>query len=400
MRTSLSAFASDWEQIADFGPLPFTNRFLGSIDETEERFSLRMEVSLRTGLVRQASPPSPEAVRPRFSWIKYNEAEDHLDDVADRISRLEGVSASSTIVGLTYKDDTTLERLRKRGFARVSRLDTGKDFGITAPLSGIETIQAVATPEWAESWRARHGSVDVLLARHIWEHSHNLSLFIAALRALLSPGGYLVLEVPDSGPLLKSCDYTLPWEDHVAYFTPETFASTLDEEGREIVFLRTYPYVLENSLVAILRESPVISKSRAPAGRVADEVAAARTFGVCLAPTRASLQKALENYVRSGKRVAVLGAGHSAIMFVNLMEIGSFVSFVVDDAPEKQGLFVPGSKLPIRPASALLEDNVGLCVLSVNHQAEARVINRLSNFTRSGGSFRSIYRNSSLSIFP
>jgi len=401
MPSSHSAANSDWEHVADFGLVPFTNRFLRTATEAEDKYHLRMEVSLRTGLVRQANPPSPEELRPRFSWIKYNETGDHLDDIADRISHLDAINPSSKIVGVTYNDDTTLERLRKRGFSRISRLDTNKDFGIIAPLAGIETIQGVATPKWAKAWREKNGPVDVLIARHIWEHSHDLHSFLTALRMLLSPSGYLVLEVPDAGPLLNGCDYTLPWEDHVSYFTPDTFASTLALERCEIVFQRTYPYALENSLVAILRESPMVTQERSSDSleRVASAVAMARAFGSRLASTRTTVQRILLNQTQTGNRIALLGAGHSAIMFINLMEVGSTVSFVVDDAPEKQGLFLPGSKLPIRPASALLDNKIGLCLLSVNHQAESRLMKRLETFTRSGGSFRSIYRNSSLSVF-
>ena len=60
--------------------------------------------------------------------------------------------------------------------------------------------------------------------------------------------------------------------------------------------------------------------------------------------------------------VAVLGAGHLACAFINYLRVGEHVSFVVDDNPHKHGLRMPGSRLPIRGASALLEERVALVV--------------------------------------
>ena len=51
----------------------------------------------------------------------------------------------------------------------------------------------------------------------------------------------------------------------------------------------------------------------------------------------------------------MLGAGHMTERFVNLYGLAERIEFVVDDSPNKQGLFMPGSRLPILPSSELVE---------------------------------------------
>ena len=36
-----------------------------------------------------------------------------------------------------------------------------------------------------------------MIARHILEHAHDIASFLEALKGLLNPGGYLVIESPD-----------------------------------------------------------------------------------------------------------------------------------------------------------------------------------------------------------
>ena len=73
----------------------------------------------------------------------------------------------------------------------------------------------------------------------------------------MSPEGYVVFEVPDATRALDRLDYTTVWEEHVLYFTPATLRGCLERAGFEVVSLESYPYTLENSLVAIVRAGRV-----------------------------------------------------------------------------------------------------------------------------------------------
>ena len=45
----------------------------------------------------------------------------------------------------------------------------------------------------------------------------------------------------------------------------------------------------------------------------------------------------------------MLGAGHLSGAFINLYGLAEQIEFVADDNPNKQGLLMPGSRLPILP---------------------------------------------------
>ena len=94
----------------------------------------------------------------------------------------------------------------------------------------------------------------------------------------------------------------------------------------------------------------------------------------------------------------MFGAGHLACKFINLMEVGPYQDFVVDDNPHKKGLFMPGSRLPILDTSALLERDLRLCLLSLNPESEKKVLAKNASFTERGGIFASIFPSNPRSI--
>src|SRR5438093_54758 len=81
---------------------------------------------------------------------------------------------------------------------------------------GVETIQDKLTLAQARQIAARRGETDVIIARHILEHAHDLHAFIEAVRALAKPGGYVLFEVPDCTLAFEKQDITTLWEEHIA----------------------------------------------------------------------------------------------------------------------------------------------------------------------------------------
>src|SRR4051794_10407345 len=114
----------------DFGRQAIRNRFLRSADEPEFTHPLAVGYCVSCGTVQLASPPPVDEVRPRFGWISYNEPERHLDELVAGLARLPGITRQSSFAGLTYKDDSTLARLNRLGFANTWRPDLRYDLGV------------------------------------------------------------------------------------------------------------------------------------------------------------------------------------------------------------------------------------------------------------------------------
>ena len=382
--------------LLDCGRQPICNRFLLRADEPQALFPIALEQCRRCAGVQLREPVPVDELRPRFDWISYNEPEGHLDRVVDALVALPGVSPASRIAGVTFKDDTTLDRFRARGFTSTYRIEPAADLGVCDPRSGIETLQAALTPERAREIAHRHGPFDVVLARHIVEHAYDPGAFIAALKSMLARGGWLVLEAPDCSRALDALEYGTIWEEHILYLTQGTFRQLLARNGLEIGHFSSWPYALEDCLVTASREATPGAPSQAaqsPPDPDPDLERGAR-FGRSFGDAGVRLRACLDRARSEGREVAFFGAGHLTATVINLLGIGDRVRFVVDDNPNKRGLFMPGSRLPIVGSSELLASGIGLAVLCLSPEAEDKVIARNAAFVQAGGRFASIFAGS------
>ncbi|MFO0823444.1 MAG: methyltransferase domain-containing protein [Gemmataceae bacterium] len=375
----------------DFGPQAIRNRFLRSSGELEFTHPLCLGYCGLCGVVQLTDPPPVEEVRPCFDWISYNEPERHLDELVQSLVQLPGITPNSSVAGLTYKDDSTLARLNRLGFANTWRPDLRADLGIESPNAGIESVQQKLRPEHATSLIAKFGRPDMLIVRHVLEHTHDTRAALAWAARLVEPGGYVIFEVPDAVRALDRLDYTTVWEEHTLYFTPVTLRACLGLPGFDVLSVETYTYTLENSLVVIARAGDAQHRT------VANDVG-----GMARADRFVSefqrVRERIRRRLRGRGRVAMLGAGHLTGAFINLYGLADQIEFVADDNPNKQGLFMPGSRLPILPSSELVKRDIDLCLMTVRPEIEDAVVARNAEFTARGGVLASVFPDSPYSL--
>ena len=387
--------------ILNFGPQPPSNRFFAAGTVQLDAHILALGCCAACGLVQLVHPMPTAMVRTRHAWVSYNEPEAHLDRMTDELIRACRLQPEARIVGFSHQDDTTLQRFNRRGFEHTYRFDSRTDLGVEDPLAGLEGLQEALTTERAERLVSRHGLADLLIVRRVLEHAHAPLELLHTLTLLVKPTGYLVLEVPENTKILTRGDYCFLWEEHIAYFTARTLQRLLAWANLGPSLERIYEYPLEDSLVVVARprsaRAPATAVTAGPA--VEEETRLAADFGGRFAAMRRRVRGDLFRLQSEGKRVAVLGAGHLAIKFLNMFDLKDLLYCDVDDNPRKLGLCLPGSGLPVRPSSVLTEDHVDLCLLSVGPESEHKVVSTKQAYVDRGGRFASIYASSPLTFW-
>lgn len=384
--------AAETQVLLDLGPQPLTNDFPESAKAATRTHPLIVGQCLSCRLVQLLDAAPPSLLRP-LRPLEYREPEGHLDDLVSTLLSMPGFQRSGSIRGLTYKDVSTLDRLRKRDCPDVVVLNALRDLGITESTAGLETIQEAFSPAWAELWTARRGRCHALIARHLLEHVHDLHGFLRAARQMLADDGCLIVEVPDSAGPMCDGDFTMLWEEHVSYFTAETLTNTLQRHGFVVERLLVYPYAQENSLVAIARPGPSSSLAKP-----LSEQTLAASFAAQFGTVGAEWRGLLEELHAHGHNVALFGAGHRAAMFINLFGLSPWMEAVVDEAPDKIGRYVPGTTLQVMPPESLSSRDICVCLLAVSSEFEAQVISRSQSLLTPAGRFISIFPRSSCSL--
>ena len=375
-----------------FNNLSLCNKFLKTREQKEIKFKLKLSHCRNCGLLQLEKAVQANKIAQQHAWMRYFEPEEHLDDLTQQIKKICKFSNKKTIAGITYKDDTLLKRFRKKLNSKSWRIKPKIDLKIKYDSAASETVLPKINSTNVKKLIRKYGQADLLVGRHILEHAPNTFMFLNQLKKLTKPNGYILFEVPDCTKQIQNNDYTMLWEEHNLYFTPETlenyFASNFP--NFELVKLFKYKYPIENALLVLLKRKKVknIKKNKYKPSRnlkMTDNYIKNFNF------VRDSIIKKLIYLKDKYGKIAIFGAGHISIMFINLLNLKKYIDFVVDDNTNKQKHLMPGSKLEIKNSSYLVSNKVKICLMSLNPFIERKVVNKNKVFLKNGGKFISIF---------
>lgn len=372
--------------LLELGELPPCNRFV-EVPKAIDKHTLTVTACPSCGLVQLIDLAPVSMVVPRLPWIRYNEPESHLDDVA---KALVGSfrQRPRNVLGVGPFDAPLLTRLESLGCRR-NQLDLTA--GVRPQIDGpaypyLETIQACLRPTAVSQLKAQRA--DIVVCRYLIEHSHDPIASLAALQLLMTPDGVLLIEVPDSGKFLSALDYCFLWEEHVSYFVEPTIKRLVMQAGFEVEAFLRYEGQLEDALVMILRRSD--ARALEAAMPVADMTIFERYRSEF--PARYDAYRARLRALAEKGKVALVGMGHQSIMFINAFDLQPFISLLVDDDPNKQGYCAPGTQVPIIPSSILAErSDIAACLLAVSPRVEPIVRQKLRGLSGRGAEIYPIY---------
>ena len=370
---------------------PPSNRFQSSANEQIVLHDLIVAQCMNCALIQLVDPMTIDEIKARYDWISYNEPERHLDEVVQECLNLPDLNDQSKFIGLTYKDQTTLDRLVKLGWGNGRIINFACDFGNKDNLIGLETFQELyATADKTSALEKKYGKMDFIIVRHILEHAHKPINFLSSIRNLVRDGGYFVIEVPDNKKMLENKDYCYLWEEHICYFTKDTIVRLLEMAGLRVIYNVVFPYEAEDTIVVIAqKKKPTSSQNGNIKKSEIVELNEFEVFKNSFEKNKVKVQETLFKLRQQNKRVALFGASHLCAKFINFNDISSMIECVIDDHPEKQGLFMPLSGVPIVSSASL--SSLDVCLLTLNPESEEKVRKKYKDFSSSGGQFLSIF---------
>lgn len=375
--------------LINFGKHPIAHHFLSTADEAEYTHPVNLSLCRHCGLIQLCDPIPQEHFYTNYNWLSSWKLQPHMRDVIEYIKDLPGLDKDSKILEIGCNDGSFLEALKENGFHNLLGVEPAKDASSVAIEKEIDTMNTYFNQSTALEIVKSRGKFNLVVFRQVLEHILDLRGFQEALNQVMDHGSYVLIEVPNFDFSLRTYDYSSIWEEHVNFFTMSTMVKFLREIGIEVIHSDTANFCGEALIVFGKKTKEIIEASVS-----AQDIEIAQRNGLNFKKRWPELKNSFSDYLRKRKddgiTIALYGAGARACSIINFMELAPFIDFIVDDQVEKQGKFMPGSRLPIYPSSELTAKEVKLCLLSVNAENEARVINKHSIYGEMGGEFISI----------
>ena len=220
--------------------LPISHYLRKSRKDPDPRFSVGFECCGDCGLLQIVDPIPAELI--------YGEADTyttgfqqprHLEDlITTTIARQDPGKA----IDIGCNDGALMEALRRAGYGSIVGVEPNPAAAELARKKGHKVYTSYLTKELAAQIVAECGEFDTIYLRHVVEHVSDLEVFFVAIRTLLRPDGFLVLELPDVEEGFALGSPAILWEEHVVYFTQPLAEYMLERFGFHIVERRRYVF--------------------------------------------------------------------------------------------------------------------------------------------------------------
>ena len=381
----------------DLGVTPSANSFLKKENlSSEKSFPLRVFVCNKCLLVQLPETIDPNELFSDYAyfssfsetWLKH--AKDYVDMM---ISRFE-IKHSSKIMEIASNDGYLLKNFINYDIP-VLGIEPASNVADTAIKNGIPTLKKFFSVKVANEIKEKNGLADLIIGNNVLAHVPNINDFVSGMKILLSSNGIITMEFPHILQLIKNNEFDTIYHEHFSYFSFITVQKIFNSHDLEIFdveeilthggSLRIFVKHHNNKQYQINDNIENLIKKEIDHGL--DKISTYQNFSEKIQNVKKKLNDFIESANKEGKSIVCYGAPAKGNTLLNFCGIDKQqIDFVVDRSPYKQGLFLPGSHIPIKSVEAIQETKPDyIIILPWNIKDE--IMEQISFVTNWGGKF-------------
>lgn len=369
--TCRSCGAALTEVVLDLGQSPLANSYLreDQLDADEPFFPLCTYRCTECGLVQVPEVQASEAIFSDYayfssvssSWVEH--ARRYVDDMVERFE----LGPESFVLEVASNDGYLLQHVVGRGIPALG-IEPATNIAREAQTRGVPTLNCFLTA--ANGAAVADGTIeagelarpellgrraDLIAANNVFAHVPDLNDFTAGLAALLAPEGVLTIEVQHLLQLLEEVQFDTIYHEHFSYYSLAAGMHQLGRHGLEVFDVEELPthggslrFFVQHLGGPRHRTAAVdaLLAREAEAGLDRPEVYA--RFRRRVEAVRDGLRAFLDDCRRGGRTVVGYGAPAKGNTLLNYCGISTAdLAYTADLSPHKQGLYLPGTHLPI-----------------------------------------------------
>ena len=316
----------------------------------------------------------------------------HWDEYAAAVVRRCGLAADAVVVDIGSNVGTLLESFRSNGM-RVLGIDPAPNIVERANANGVDTLCAFFDRASAKEARARIGQAAVVTGTNVFAHIDDLDEIMAAVDALLEPGGAFVFESPHMRQLVAHLAYDTIYHEHLSYLSLKPVMALVARHGYE-VFAVEETEIHGGSFRVYIGRTGVHPVDESVGALVALEETAGihrlevlQAFAARVAENRERLTWMIEELLHAGKTVVAVSAPAKGMTLLNYCGLRSRqLRFATEKATLKIGRLTPGGHIPIVADATLMTERPDYALLLAWNFAPEIMAN-LSAYREAGGKF-------------
>jgi methylation protein EvaC len=378
----------------DLGYMPHAGDFLtADMVGKENSYPLRIYYCKDCNLVQNTDVISRSTLFKDYHYLSSVSLSEHFQKYAEEI-RDRFINKGSFVFEIGSNDGVLLIPLIKNGI-RVLGIDPASNIAKIAKNKGVPTIVNYFGENIANKLLKIYGEADVISANNVLAHIDDMDDIFKGITKLLKPEGVLIFEVHYLPDLLDKMQYDFFYSEHLSYYCLLALKPYLDKFNLVIFDIKKIPIHSGSIRVYAMYKSNHIYKITSNVARLNNAEISSGYFNVKYLKAfanrvykhRENIRRYLINIKKDGNRIVGYGASGRANTLLNFCGIDSnILDYIVDDSPERQGKFSPGTHIPIVSPDIFRADNVKHTLLLAWNYKDL-IIKKEASYIKKGGLF-------------
>ncbi len=342
--------------VIDFGDIPLAGAFLSEEEIPDEKlYPFTVLFCQDCSLVQVKQVVSGDVLFGKYYYYssKIQTLVTHFEEFAEDIKN-SIVATDPLVVEIGCNDGVLLKPLIKRGM---------KAIGVDPATNVVESsgwvrpfiINDFFTEKLAKKIRREEGQASAIVSSFSFAHIDDMDDVMRGVEVLLRGDGVLIFEIYYLATLLEETQYDMLYHEHHSYYSLAALEKFLGRYGMEVFKVQLVP--LRAGTLRVFAGRKGVRKITSGVGTLREmekeqgltSVETYLSFEDKIRETKKELLFLLNHLKAIDKTIAGYGASGRAAIIMNYCGIDTeYVDYVIDDAPAKQGKFMPGVHVPIR----------------------------------------------------
>lgn len=382
----------------DLGKTPLSNSYLKKEDlqKNESSYPLHAYVCDSCLLVQLEEFETPEHIFGDYAYFSsYSDSWlAHCKRYVDKMTQELKLNASSQVIEIASNDGYLLRYFVEKKVP-VLGIEPAANVAAVAEKSGVPSLVKFFGVKTAKELVAKGTKADLLLANNVLAHVPDLNDFVQGMKIILKPHGTITVEFPHLLTLINESQFDTIYHEHFSYFSFLTVEKVFAKHGIQLFdveelpthggSLRIYGKHIEDQTRSVSERVIKLKEKEKKFGL--DKLSVYLEFQKKAAHTKKSLLEFLQKAKKENKKTVAYGAPAKGNTLLNYCGVGvEFIDYTVDRSPHKQGLFLPGTHIPIKHPDEIAKTKPDyLVILPWNLKNE--IMDQMSHVRSWGGKF-------------
>lgn len=353
---------------ADLGVSPVSNEYLSeeNLDRGQVFYPLTVKVCDECFLVQALEYQKPEEIFVDYkyfssfstSWLQHCHA--YVDMIVDRLK----LNENSLVYELACNDGYLLQYFKPHAIS-VCGIEPAANVAEEAKKKGIDVEVEFWGEDTAKAITSKRGKADLIIGNNVLAHVPDINSFVEGIHCALKENGTVTMEFPHLEKLIRLNQFDTIYHEHFSYFSLLTVCKIFGAHHMKIYdveelsthggSLRIYATHEDNEEYVITDKVKEILNREKKFGLT--EIESYEVFGRKVEKIKRDSWKLLVTLKEEGAKIAAFGAAAKGNTFLNYCGIGKdVIDFVADSSTAKQGLYLPGTRIPIVSPDKIKEE--------------------------------------------